>query len=119
MRVRCLTMALVICAAMLAVPAGPARAATPAARAMIPTLREWTAASGAFGYGPATRIVVDPALQPTGATLATDLAALTGVTNPLVVGSTVQSGDIRLALGAADAQLGTEGYQLTVGSVVT
>jgi hexosaminidase len=101
------------------VAAVPATAGVPANRAMIPTLREWAAGSGAFTFAASSRILVDAATRPTGATFAADLLALTGQSVPVVTGAAAQAGDIRLVLGSTDAQLGTEGYRLTVGSSVT
>ncbi|MBV1855183.1 discoidin domain-containing protein [Catellatospora sp. NEAU-YM18] len=86
---------------------------------MIPTLREWAVGTGVFAFGATSRIIVDTATQATGATFAADLLALTGRTIPVVTGATAQAGDIKLALGSADTQLGAEGYRLTVASSVT
>ncbi|MEV6599866.1 discoidin domain-containing protein [Actinoplanes sp. NPDC051346] len=120
MRHRTLALPVLLAALVCAVaPACPTAAAVPSNRVMIPTLREWTAGSGSFTFGAASRIVVDAITQPSGATFAADLLALTGRTVPVVNGGTAQAGDIRLAGGSTDAQLGEEGYRLTVGASVT
>ncbi|WP_214322868.1 glycoside hydrolase family 20 zincin-like fold domain-containing protein [Nonomuraea sediminis] len=108
-------------ASPIVLPAGPARA--DARPLTVPALREWTAATGSFGYGSASRIVLDPATAwgTTGQTVADDLAALTG-TRPAVVSGTrpaAQPGDIHLALGATDTALGEEGYRLESGPVLS
>ena len=103
--------------------------ATAAASAMvpptsIPALQQWTAGSpGSFTFSRSSRIVVDSAYagQLTGdaGVFAADLLALTGVTVQQVTGSSGSAGDIFLTLGSTDAQLGTEGYALTVGPSIT
>ncbi|MGD0046950.1 MAG: family 20 glycosylhydrolase [Bryobacteraceae bacterium] len=93
----------------------PARAAQPWT---IPALREWTDAAGSYTFGAGTRIVVDPAsandLSTTASTFGGELAVLTGMTVPVVIGASPQPGDISLALGATDSTIGEEGYLLTV-----
>ncbi|MFJ3798990.1 family 20 glycosylhydrolase [Streptomyces sp. NPDC090088] len=89
----------------------------------IPALREWTAGSGAFRIGPSARIVVRAAdsrrLRSDAQVFAEDLRALTGHDAPVVVTDAApRDGDIALDLRAADAVLGTEGYQLTVDKSV-
>ncbi|MCZ4101965.1 family 20 glycosylhydrolase [Streptomyces sp. So13.3] len=110
----------------LAVPLaqGPAHAAGAVPRT-IPALQQWTAGSGAYTFGPASRVVADSAyssaLGTTGRVFADDLTQLTGRTVTLVSGpaSAVRPGDLFLTLGSTDTTLGTEGYALTVGSSVT
>ncbi|MEV8509162.1 family 20 glycosylhydrolase [Actinoplanes sp. NPDC051475] len=97
----------------------PAAAGLPANRSMIPALREWTAGRGSFTFGTTARVVVDATTRPSGTTFAADLLALTGRSVPVVTGGTAQPGDIRLASGSTDTQLGAEGYRLTVGPSIT
>ena len=83
----------------------PARAAQPWT---IPALQEWTDRAGSYTFGPGSRIVVNPAssgeLSTTASTFSGELAVLTGLTVPVVTGTSPQAGDISLALGAADSQ---------------
>jgi hexosaminidase len=102
--------------------AGPASAREEAATVRprtIPALREWSARSGAFQLGPASRIVVRPAdahrLGGTAELLAADLHALSRhAVRVVVTGRPAHKGDIVLELGATDPQIGDEGYVLTV-----
>lgn len=100
----------------------PVQAAVPAPLT-VPALREWTAATGSYAFTASSRIVVDPAargLDDEGATFAEDLAALTGITVPVVhdtVGN-LRPGDLHLALGSTDAALGDEGYVMAVADSV-
>jgi uncharacterized protein (TIGR03437 family) len=84
----------------------------------IPALQEWTDAAGSYTFGPGSRIVVDPAswtqISTTALTFGGELAVLTGLTVPVVIGVSPKAGDISLALGAADPTIGAEGYLLTV-----
>lgn len=123
-----------LAAAVLAVPAiATTLAAAPAAAdaappPTIPALRHWQSQAGdAFTWAPDSRVVVqDPygdRLASEAATFASDLAALAGgsAAKPAVVGgadAAPQPGDVVLTLGTDDQQLGTEGYSLTVGSVL-
>ena len=97
----------------------PVRAAEPPN--VVPALREWTSGEGAFELGPRSRIVVPVKdrrlLVPVAMTFATDLWTLTGRKLPVVSsrGARARRGDVRLALGTGDAQLGREGYRLQVG----
>ena len=98
----------------------PARAEQPWT---IPSLQEWKDAAGSYQFGANTRIVVDPAsagaLSTTASLFRGELAVLTGLTVPVVVGTSLQTGDISLALGAADSRIGEEGYLLTVADRIT
>ena len=98
----------------------PARAEQPLT---IPALQEWTDAPGLYTFGAGTRIVLDPAsssaLSTTASTFRGELAVLTGWTVPVVIGASAQTGDISLALGAADSTIGEEGYLLTVADHIT
>jgi uncharacterized protein (TIGR03437 family) len=84
----------------------------------IPALQEWTDAAGSYTFGAGSRIVLDPAsssqLATTASVFAGELAVLTGVAVPVVIGTSPQPGDISLSLGAADSTIGEEGYLLTV-----
>ena len=116
-RTRCL-------AVLMMLPLGPlvqpARAEQPWT---IPALQEWKDAAGSYTFGANTRIVVDPAssgvLSTTASLFRGELAVLTGVTVPVVIGTSLQTGDISLALGAADPTIGEEGYLLTVAGRIT
>jgi hexosaminidase len=92
----------------------------------IPALREWTPASGGFRLGSPARIVLAPghadALGGDAEVFAEDLRALLGVAVQVVVRSgKPKAGEVTLRLGAADPQLGDEGYALDIGpaAVVT
>ncbi|MFD9301340.1 family 20 glycosylhydrolase [Streptomyces sp. NPDC060048] len=104
-----------------ATAAGPLPAAAAAgAPQTVPALRQWTAATGTYGFTSSSRIVVDPAyttqLADEAATFAEDLGALAGRTVAVATGS-ASPGDIRLSLG--DASLPAEGYRMTVGQSVS
>lgn len=110
----------------LAMPLAQGRAhADTAAPRTIPALQQWTAGSGSYTFGPASRVVTDSAyaaaLDTTGQVFADDLTQLTGRTVSHVSGAatSVQAGDVFLTLGSADTALGAEGYALTVASAVT
>ncbi|MCM2425885.1 family 20 glycosylhydrolase [Streptomyces sp. RKAG337] len=104
---------------------GPAHAADAAAPRTVPALQQWTAGSGSYTFGPASRVVTDSAygsaLGTTGQVFADDLTQLAGRTVGHVSGpaSTVQPGDVFLTLGSTDTELGAEGYALTVAPSVT
>ena len=106
-----------LAAALLTVPAAPA-AAVPGDLQVIPALKQWTAGTGSYTFGAATRIVVDPAytaqLNDDAATFAADLRDLTGRTVPVTTGAAA-TGDIRLTLGGSQP---AEGYTMTVGSSI-
>ena len=95
----------VLVATQLGALVQPARAAQPWT---IPALQEWTDLAGSYTFGPGSRIVVNPAssgeLSTTASTFSGELAVLTGLTVPVVTGTSPQAGDISLALGAADSQ---------------
>ncbi|MEY9871567.1 hexosaminidase [Streptacidiphilus sp. MAP12-33] len=103
-------------------PAPEAAATTKAATTTpqtVPALQQWTAGTGSFSWGAASRVVVDPAyasqLTADATTFATDLSALEGRTVAVAQGAP-SAGDVELTLGAAS--LPAEGYQMTVGSSV-
>ncbi|MGY0236963.1 family 20 glycosylhydrolase [Longispora urticae] len=106
----------------LALPATPV-AAAPAAAAgppqTVPALREWTAGTGSYTFGTASRITVDAAyagrLADEAQVLADDLRDLTGRTVAVVTGSPA-TGDLHLTLGAT---VPAEGYTMTVGTALT
>jgi len=89
----------------------------------IPAIQEWAEAPGSYTFGAGARIVLDPAsssqISTTAFTFRGELAVLTGLTVPVVVGASPQTGDISLSLGAADSTIGEEGYLLTVADRIT
>jgi hexosaminidase len=93
------------------------------APAVLPSLREWHGAAGDFRVTAATRIVVDPAeadtLTTTAATFHHDLAAETGRPVPVVTTADPRPGDITLTTQVQDPGLGSEGYTLNVGTLLT
>ncbi|MCZ4122596.1 family 20 glycosylhydrolase [Streptomyces sp. H39-S7] len=110
----------------LAVPLAqaPAHAADAMPRT-IPALQQWTAGTGSYTFGPASRVITDSvhssALGTTGQVFADDLTQLAGRTVSHTSGpaSDVRPGDLFLTLGSTDTALGTEGYALTVAPSVT
>ncbi len=105
---------------------GAAHAAPPLT---IPALREWVPATGHYRLGPESRIVAPGELAELAATLADEIRLQTGY-GPSVIeandgasdareqdvtSGAAPAGDIRLTLDASDADLGTEGYRLTLG----
>jgi len=120
LRIRQLGVVAGIAAALLSAGLPGVQAAQPQT---IPALREWTDGSGSYAFSAGSRIVLDATneaeLSTTAAVFADDLLTLTGFTIPVVTGAaSVQAGDIYLSLGAADAQIGQEGYLLTVADSV-
>lgn len=106
----------------LAMPATPAAAAAPLAAGppqTVPALREWTAGTGSYTFGTASRITVDPVyagrLTDEAQVLADDLKDLTGRTVTVAQGSPA-AGDIHMTLGAT---VPVEGYTLAVGANIT
>lgn len=101
-----------------------ARAAVPVAAApeapLIPAPQQWTPASGEFLFDSRSRLVVDSvhqaALAQAAATLSDDLLVTTGIRYSPVQAASPAPGDVFLTLGSTDAQLGTEGYLMTIGS---
>jgi hexosaminidase len=89
--------------------------------ATIPALRVWHGSSGYFGFSHQSRIVVaDNLLLGTARLLRGELHALNG--RRLDVGgrrTTATRGDIVLKLTRGPQRLGTEGYALRIGQVVT
>ena len=85
----------------------------------VPAVRTWSAGSGSYAWGTASRVVVDPAyatqLQGDAATFATDLSALEGRTVGVAQG-TAGPGDIALTLGGSQP---SEGYTMTVGTSIS
>ncbi|MGH3734989.1 MAG: family 20 glycosylhydrolase [Micromonosporaceae bacterium] len=101
-----------------AVGAGGARAANPAP-AVSPTLREWTGVTGTWTLTADSRIAVSSAeLAPLGSQLAGELSAENGLQLPVIVGR-ARRGDLQLALGASDPDIGEQGYLLDVDRVTT
>ena len=112
-----------LCVATLGYPLPSAAQVPPAAGGpppgVVPALREWSAGSGAFRLGAASRIVVDASsLADEAVLLRDDLAAVTGFTLPVVVKQRPKHGDLFLSAGSTDAELGSEGYRLVIGDQV-
>lgn len=86
---------------------------------VVPALRQWSGASGTFQLGSQSRIVVDASsLSGEGAQLRDDIAAVTGLTLPVVVKGPPGPGDVFLSASGTAAQLGSEGYRLAIGDQV-
>jgi hexosaminidase len=93
---------------------------------VVPALQVWRPSRTPFSLGSATEIIIAPrqvaALKSTAVQFAQDLRAMEGGSAPAVrIGGSadVRAGDILLALGPADAQLGDEGYTLHVSASIT
>jgi hexosaminidase len=90
---------------------------------VIPSLREWHGASGAFALTPSSRIVIDTAtggrLDDTARIFAADLTLVTGRALPIVADSSAGKGNFLLSLAAADPMLGDDGYALSIADAVT
>ncbi|MBP2473408.1 hexosaminidase [Crossiella equi] len=91
----------------------------------IPAVQEWAASAGSYRFGPGSTILVDPGaaneLTADANTFAADLGALFETAAARVrtaAAGEAREGDIVLALGSGDAQLGDEGYQLEIGPVL-
>jgi hexosaminidase len=88
----------------------------------IPALREWTAAEGAFVLRPEGRVVIARrsvrTLRGEARLLADELAELVGRPVAIAFGGRVRTGDVVLRLGSRDAELGREGYALSVGRAI-
>ena len=94
-------------------PAAPTAAAT--APALIPALQNWAPGSGSLHLGPDFRIDTDATGEATARLLADNLYDVLGRHVP-VVGGPAKPGDIVLRTDPSRTELGTEGYQLTVGT---
>ena len=102
-------------------PTGPAQVgAVPVGGVpdVVPALRTWTGAPGAFAITAHTRIVfTDPSLSGEAATFSTDLSQLAHHRIPATFGI-ARDGDVRLGLiGTAPGN--AEGYRLQIGHVTT
>jgi hexosaminidase len=90
---------------------------------VIPSLREWHGARGAFSLAPTSRIVLDTAdagqLVDPARVFAADLTLITGNTLPIGAGSAAGQGDVFLSLATTDQTLGDEGYSLAIADAVT
>ena len=112
-------------AACTATPPEPAPDLEPpgAAPVTVPALPGWTSAAGRFRLTAASRIVVDPQQEPVhdeADTFAGDAADIVGRRLPVVrQAGSGDAGDIVLRLDQNRAELGAEGYALSVGSTVT
>ncbi|MGH3366614.1 MAG: family 20 glycosylhydrolase [Nocardioidaceae bacterium] len=90
-------------------------AAVNAAPAVVPALREWSGGVGVLALGVGSRVVVDGrALVDEARSFSADVAGVTGLSLPVVSGSTPGAGDVFLSLRGADQGLGREGYGLEV-----
>ncbi len=103
---------------------------------VVPRVVSWTSSSSSWTLGPTSRIVVDNTtatlstagpsgptvvsrtLRQTADTIASDLLTVTGQTVSVVVGEVPATGDISVRL-SADAELGDEGYAITIGPQLT
>src|SRR5215471_2078489 len=119
-RWRCLTVVAALAGGLVVAPVA-ASAAPPAANPapdVVPSLQQWTGASGRFEFGPQSRIVVtDPALVADARTFAGDLATLADLHLPVVTGRSSHPGDVVLGLGASG--LPAQGYTLDIGDTLT
>ncbi|SEO05683.1 family 20 glycosylhydrolase [Actinacidiphila rubida] len=97
-----------------AAPAPATGTAADAAPALIPALQDWTPGSGALHLGPDTRIDTDAAGEATARTLAGSLHDARGWVVPVVRGP-AKPGDIVLRTDPGRSELGSEGYQLSIG----
>ncbi|GGP87749.1 lacto-N-biosidase [Streptosporangium pseudovulgare] len=109
-----------------ALPTSAGAAAAPdaaTAPVTVPALSGWKPAEGAFQLTRRSRVLVDPratAVHDEARTFADDIAAETGRRPPVVHSTTAaKAGDIVLRLDDSRADLGAEGYALTVGGVAT
>lgn len=93
---------------------------------VLPALQQWAAGTGSgYSWTGGARIVVNSAdasaLTGDAQTFASDLGLALNTAAPQVVQGTLGSasaGDVFLALGSTNPQLGTEGYTLTVAPVL-
>ncbi|MBS2532225.1 family 20 glycosylhydrolase [Catenulispora sp. NF23] len=94
--------------------------------ATLPAIQQWTPGSGpGFGWQPSGRILVDPsfasALTTDAQTFADDVGMVLNAPAPAVVTGALAAGaagDIHISLASTDPQLGTEGYELTIGPIL-
>lgn len=97
---------------------GPAK--TTGRPATIPALKSWNDGSDTYTFNAHSRIVLqDAQLAETGATFAEDLELLTGLTIPVVKQEGVRAGDVVLALGSDETELGDQGYRMEISDRVT
>lgn len=115
--------ALVLVLAGLTAVTASAAAGLPA---VLPALQQWSAGGAqGFGWTGSGRIVVNTAdaaaLTTDARTFANDLGLATNRPVPQVVtgvAADARAGDVFVALGSTDTQLGAEGYAVTVGPVL-
>lgn len=84
----------------------------------IPALREWQPGPCNYSFTSTSRIVATDALRAVATTLAEDIGIQNGRA-PAVTTTGARPGDIVLALGPPDAQLGPQGYDFLVDSKLT
>jgi hexosaminidase len=88
-----------------------------------PSLRGWHGSTGAWHLNEASRIVVGAGdamvLRDTATTFQADLATESGRPVPVVISSRPRPGDVSLTRTPPDQRLGSEGYRLDIGDVLT
>lgn len=104
-----------------AAPAESAQAAAAPPR-VIPALRTWQPAPGAYHFDRHTRVLTQPGVQSlhaTARTLAAELETRYGGNVPVITTTRpAKPGDVVLTLSPERNNLGDEGYQITVGESV-
>jgi len=87
----------------------------------IPNVKNSSPAPGSFVFSATSRVVVNrkdaKALMPVAQTLAADLKDELGI-SPAVVTGKANPGDVAISLGAKNAQLGVEGYEIGISDRV-
>lgn len=90
---------------------------------VVPSLREWKAASGTFDLTTNSRIVIDQNyyenLLETAELLSEDMTAVCGIEMTVTKSSSARAGDIFLTLDNKDSGIGNEGYLLETADKVT
>jgi hexosaminidase len=108
-------LAAVLLVAGCTLTSAPAPAAASAPPATIPSIQQWTAATGNYTFTASSRIVTSTAaLQTAAGLLAADLRAITGYPVPIASG-TPAAGDVVLTTGG----FGDEGYRLALAGTAT
>ena len=90
---------------------------------IVPALRKWSGGKGVWVISARGRILVEPAnaarLNAAAVRLSKDVADISGVKLPIIVGTDVRTGDIALSLSPCNRmvreQIGNEGYTLFAG----
>jgi hypothetical protein len=117
----CGALAAVVVATGLTITAvPPAHAEANSAPDIIPALQTWVGGEGAFTIEPSSRIVADAELEGVAEQLAADLAAVMGVSAPVVIDADAEPSDVVLTLdadlehGPGGVRFEEEGYRLAV-----